>query len=511
MYKEIASKMKRVLSLILLFLLTLSVTAAQDNAGKTLTIGLNSDVFNFDPHHSGSAIVNNRVFGMVFDQLVATNPQGELEPMLATAWKNVDNTKWIFTLRPDVKFHDGTVMTAEDAAFSLNRLLFSDQESRVRAGILPYIESVEVTGDLEITVTTPKVDPLLPLRLASPYAVIVPKAYVEANDFETLQKGMVGAGPYRLVDWITGERIVLERNDEYWMGPADAEQVIIRIIPEIATRIAALQAGEVDFVTTIPPDQIESVDTTENLHVDTVPVLNYMNIWFNTNEGFITADARIRQALSLGIDRQAITDSLWEGRVRVMNDYLLPGEFGYDSERPIFEYNPEKAKELLAEAGYNNEVIEFTPPASYYTNGQIVTEVISEMWKAIGINVSYQPLDTAAWADRSVAGNNVVTLQSFGTNGDPATNGAISNWISWPGMYYKPSEEFNTLADEAASSLDSEVRLGNYRRIFEILDQDVPFAPLYQSVEFYGMRDGITWTSHPEFYINLRPGVFTID
>jgi peptide/nickel transport system substrate-binding protein len=283
------------------------------------------------------------------------------------------------------------------------------------------------------------------------------------------------------------------------------------VIPEIATRVAALQAGEVDFITTISPDQIESVDATEGIRVETVPVLNYMNIWFNTNEGFITADPRIRQALSLGIDRQTIVEALWDNRVRVMNDYLLPGEFAYDADRPAFEYNPERAMELLAEAGYNGEVIEFTPPATYYTNGQIVTDVIAEMWTAIGVNVSYQPLDTAAWADRSLAGNNVVTLQSFGTNGDPATNGAVSNWISWPGMYYTPNEEFNTLAAEAASSLDPELRAANYRRIFEILDQDVPFAPLYQSVEFYGMRENISWTSHPEFYIDLRPGMFTIN
>lgn len=505
--------MKRLLSLLLVLVFAGSVTIsfAQDDTNETLTIGINADVFNLDPHHAGSAIVNNRVFGMVFDQLVATTPDGGLAPMLATAWENVEDTRWVFTLRPDVIFHDGTVMTAEDAAFSLNRLLFSEQESRVRAGILPYIVSVEVTGELEITITTPAVDPLLPLRIASPYAAIMPQAFVEANDFETLQTGTIGAGPYRIVEWVTGERIVLERHDEYWMGLADAEQVTLRVIPEIATRIAALQAGEVDFITTIPSDQIESVDSGDDLRVDTVSVLNYMNIWFNTNEGFITANPLIRQALSLGIDRQTIAESLWDGRVRVMNDYLLPGEFAYDAERPAFEYNPERAMELLAEAGYNNEVVEFTPPASYYTNGQIVTEVIAAMWTEIGVNVSYQPLDTAAWADRSLAGQNVVTLQSFGTNGDPATNGAISNWISWPGMYYTPSEAFNTLAQEASASFDPEVRAANYRSIIAILDADVPFAPLYQSVEFYGMRENIEWTSHPEFYIDLRPGVFTIN
>jgi len=503
--------MKRVLSVLLLLVLIMSGATAQDDESETLTIGINSDVFNFDPHHSGGAIVNNRIFNMVFDQLVYTDVDGNLQPMLATEWENVDGTQWVFTLRPDVVFHDGTVMTAEDAAFSLNRLLFSENESRIRASIEPFIESVEVTGELQITLTTPAVDPLLPLRIASPYAVIMPQSHVEANDFETLQTRTIGAGPYRLVEWATGERIVLERHDDYWMGPADAEEVIIRIIPENATRIAALQSGEVDFITTVPPDQIENIETSEGLRIDTVSVLNYMNIWFNTNEGFITADPRIRRALSLGIDRQAIAEALWDGRVRVMNDYLVPGEFAYDAERPEFEYNPELAMELLEEADYDGEPIAFTPPNAYYTNGQLVTDVIAEMWSAIGVNVDYQPLDTAAWADRSLAGENVVTLQSFGASTDAALNGAISNWISWPGMYYTPNEEFNRLLVEAGSSLDPEQREANYRRIIDILDQDVPFAPLYQSVEFYGVSESISWQPHPEFYIDLRPGVFEMN
>ncbi len=503
--------MKRILAVMLLFMLALSVTAAQDDDTETLTIGINSDVFNLDPHHAGGAIVNSRVFGMVFDSLLTTDIDGNLVPALATEWENVDDTQWVFTLREGVVFHDGSVMTAEDAAFSLNRLLFSENESPIRAGILPFIESVEVTGDMEITITTPAVDPLLPRRIAGYYAVIMPQAHVEANTFEDLQSGTLGAGPYRLVEWIPGDRIVLESHADYWMGAPDVENVIIRVIPENATRIAALQSGEIDFATTISPDQIANIEATDGLRLDTTSVLNYMNIWFNTNEGFVTSDPRIRQALSLGIDRQAIADALWGSRVRVMNDYLLPGELGYDPDRPDFAYDPERAMELLAEAGYDGEVIEFTPPNAYYTNGQIVTDVIAQMWTAIGVNVDYQPLDTAAWADRSLSGSNVVTLQSFGSSGDPATNGAVFNWISWPGMYYTPSEEFNSLADEAASSLDPELREANYRRIFEILDEDVPFTPLYQSVEFYGVRDGITWGPHPQFYINLRPDVFEMN
>jgi len=503
------AKLFRSALVLLVLALMLALPAAAQDSAKTLTIGINAEVSTFDPHHVPGSIVGNRFFGMMFDSLTQTANDGSVQPMLATAWKNTGDTTWVFTLREGVQFHDGSVMTAADAAASLNRLLFSDQESFIRASFLPYITAVEATGDLELTVTTPAVDPLLPLRLASPYAAIMPAAHLEATSFEDLQLAPIGAGPYKFSEYVAGERLVLTRHDGYWGGQADAETVVLRVIPETSTRVAALRAGEVDFITTVTPDLVDQIDAEDGLRVETVPVYNYMLIYFNTNKG-PTANPLIRRALALAIDREAIVESLWSGRVRVMNDYLLPGEFSYDAERPIFAYDPEEAARLLTEAGYAGEVIEFTPPAAYYTNGALVTEVISEMWKAVGFNVEYSPLDTAAWADRSLGGNNIATLQSFGTSGDPATSSIVQTWGSWLGQYYTPSDEFNALAAEAGASLDPELRATNYNAIKAILDTDVPFTPLYQSVEFYAMRDGITFTPHQEFYIDLRPGKFAL-
>lgn len=501
----------KVLSLLLLMALLLPFVAVAQDDEKVLTIGINAEVLSYDPHHVPGAIVGNRIYHMIFDQLTDTDPQGNVEPMLATAWENTDETTWVFTLRESVVFHDGSVMTAEDAAFSLNRLLFSDQESFIRSTFLPYIASVEATGDLEVTITPPAPDPLLPLRLASPYAAIMPQAYVEAAGFDAVQTAPMGAGPYRVEEVIAGDRIVMVRHDDYWMGQADADRVVVRVIPETATRVAALRSGEVDLITTISPDLIEQIEGDAGLKVETVPVFNFMLIYFNTNAGNLTADPLIRRALSLAIDREIIAETLWDGRVRVMDDYYLPGEFGYDETRDIFAYDPDEAMRLLEEAGYAGEPLAFTPPNAYYTNGQLVTDVIASMWEAVGITVEYEPLDTAAWADRSLSGQNVATLQSFGTSGDAATSSIVQTWDSWMGQYFQPSEEYRALAAEAASSLDSELRLNNYRQIAELLDEIVPFAPLYQSVEFYGMREGITFTAHPNFYIDLRPGAFALD
>lgn len=483
--------------------------AAQDQ--RTLTIGINAEISSLDPHHVPGAIVGNRIYNTIFDSLTRTDAAGNVTPMLATAWEATDDTTWVFTLREGVTFQNGAIMTAEDAAYSLNRLLFSDQESFIRGTFLPYFESVEATGDLELTITTPAVDPLLPLRLASPNAAIMPEAYIEEIGFDAAQTQPIGAGPYRVVDFIPGDRLILEAHEDYWMGAPAADLVTFRLIPETSTRVSALRTGEIDFATTLSPDTIGQIEADPNLRIDTAPVFNFMLIYFNTNEGFITSDPLIRRALSLAIDRELIAEALWDSQVRVMNDYFLPGEFAFDENRPNFAFDPDEAIRLLAEAGYNGEPVAFTPPNAYYTNGQLVTDVINEMWQAVGINVDYEPLDTAAWADRSLSGQNVATLQSFGTAGDPATSSIVQTWDSWMGQYFQPSTEFRALAAEAGSSLDLDVRLTNYRQIADMLDEIVPFAPLYQSVEFYGVRNGIEWQPHPEFYIDLRPDVFSMD
>jgi peptide/nickel transport system substrate-binding protein len=487
------------------------LTPAFLQGAKPFTIGINADISTLDPHAAAGSIVGARFYGMVFDQLTTTDPKGALQPQLATKWV-ADNLTWKFTLRPDVKFHDGTVMTAKDVAFSLNRMLGYEPKpiaSPGRASFTPYIAKVEATGDLEVTITTKLADPLLPLRLATPIACVIPQAYAEKQGFDALQKMNIGAGPYKVVEYKTGDRMVVEAHKDYWGGAPAASQVTVRIIPEPATRLAAFLSGDVDLATTISPDSYAQLTTDKTTGI-TSEVFNWMLIYFNTKKG-ITSNVDLRKALSLGIDRQSIATSLWNGKVRVMNDYYLPGEFAYDATRPPFPFDLDAAKKALEASGYKGEELEFTPPATYYTNGRLVTDAINEMWTNLGVKVKYTPLDTSQWGQRSIGGQNIATLQSFGTQGDPGTGiAAVWNAGGWIAQYYGPDADTQKLINEAASSSDPAVRSKNYRAVAAALDRDVPIAPLYQSVEFYGLRKGITWTPNVAFYIDLRPGNFKL-
>jgi peptide/nickel transport system substrate-binding protein len=481
---------------------------AQGTPGM-FTIGINAEPGTLDPHHTAGSIVGNRYFGFVFDALTEVDTNGRLGPMLATHWQ-AEGATWRFRLRPGVAFHDGSIMSADDVVYSLERLLFSAQESAIRASFLPYVTSIRAVGPLEVEIVTPAADPLLPLRLASPNAAIMPRAATEALGFDAVQTAPIGAGPYRVVEVRGGDRTVLEAHAVYWGGVPPVAGVTLRVIPETATRVAALQSGEVDMATTLPPDLLDQVARTNGLRVDDVLLNNFMHIYFNTTTG-LTADVRIRRALSLSIDRQLLADALWAGRVRVMSDYFLPTEFGFDPARGAFRFDPEAAKAELAAAGYAGEPLRFTPPATYYTNGRLVSDAIVEMWRAVGVNVDYEPLELAAWAERSLTTQQIATLQSFGTSGDPGAGSLVQEYAnaSWIGRYYPVDDAFRALVAEAGASLDQELRYRNYRQIADILDRDVPFAPLYQSVEFYGVRDGVTWTPHQNFYLDLRPGRFT--
>jgi peptide/nickel transport system substrate-binding protein len=477
-------------------------------SARTLTIGINSTLESLDVHTAiGPNIIGARIFGLFSDSLVQTDKNGQLQPMLATEWDN-DGVAWRFKLREGVVFHDGTVMTADDVVYSIGRVLDPNnpQPSGFAQDFQRYVAKVEATGDLEVTFTTMAPDPLLPIRLDSYWAAIVPRAATEAADPATLQFTPIGAGPYKVVEFKTDDRIVLERHSEYWGGTPAAGQVIVRFVPETATRIAALQAGDVDLITQVPVDQIGVIDGTSGVHSLSALVRNYLTVNMNAVKG-PTADVNVRRALALAIDRELIVDTLWEGRSRAMNDYLLPGIFGYDPDRPVFKYDPDAARAALEASSYSGEKINFQTTAGYYPNDDPVMTAIAQMWQDIGASVNYEPLEGSAFLDLYFAGEVMTNLQSRGTTGGDALF-IFDDWAPgslWVPAYYQPPEEYTRLLEETAQSLDQDQRYADFRRMAEIFDNDVPFTPLYQTIDVFGAREDVVWEPGPTFIIDLRP------
>ena len=234
-----------------------SAALAQTTQKRELVVGQGGDISKFDPHFSTSSN-DIRISFNIFDNLVARWPDGKLHPALATDWKLTAPTAWTFRIRQGVKWHNGDPFSAADAKFSLERTWDPAVKTRVST-VFTTIDRVEAPNATTLVIHTKKPDPLLPARLAFYGGQIVPQKYVSAVGGDAFNAKPVGTGPVKFASWTKDDRIVLEANADYWGGKPDFDRMIVRAVPEMAPRVAALLKGEVDMITQLPPDQGERV------------------------------------------------------------------------------------------------------------------------------------------------------------------------------------------------------------------------------------------------------------
>jgi len=486
--------------------------AAQSSERPTLKVGLALITESIDPHldfrNQRSLVTYSLVEGLTArDFLTADTPGtgGTIVPSLATAWNRVDDLTLEFTLREGVLFHDGTTMTAEDVKFSLDLVLTEHAGDYPGAkSALGPIMSVEVVDPLTIRIVTSNPDPILEKRLASYAGAIIPKAAFESIGIEGFGLKPIGTGPYKVVEYRPDDALILESHDGYWGGLPPAARIEFRIIPETAAQIAALLSGDVDMINNIPPDQIATLESDPGIVVSGIPIANMRTIAFNTRLP-VMADKRLRQALSLAIDRQLIIDTIWGGRA------LLPHSYQFDNWGPLFNpdrsapaYDPDRARELITEAGYDGSTISLWLPIDTYTLGDEVTAAVIEMWKAVGINAEQQNMTLAEYYDDI---DKKPAIQGSG-------NDEFANPDSWYIRYGKNSPfdvyfwtptdaSFDELGQEARSSLDPQTRYADYQAMLDIYDDEVPSTPLYIPAEFYALRSGINWTPYSFYYLDF--------
>jgi peptide/nickel transport system substrate-binding protein len=451
--------------------------------------------------------VGVRLLYVIFDTLIRRDffDGNKLVPSLATSWKRLDDLTLELKLRDNVLFHDGSKMTSEDVKFTFNRILSQDQGGEAR-GYFLVIDKVDAPDPLTVTIKTKAPDPLLEQRLASYGSWIIPKAALEKVGNDKFIQAPVGTGPYKVNEWKRDSQLVLDVHDKYWDAAPAAKRITFRLIPETATRISALLSGEVDIITNVPPDQVETIEGNNGTYVKAIPLSNIHVLRYDTRFPAM-ADKRIRQAMNLAIDRESMVKNLWRGKATVPKGFQFEGEFGFNPDRKAPEYNPDKAKALLKDAGYNGGDLTFRTSVAYYSNGRPAAEAIVDMWKKVGLNAKIEVLEQAAITEMTNAGTQVITNWSAtSTLGDP--DGYL--WRNWGPEnttqqkgYWKP-EEFNKLGQEARSILDQTKRAANYQRMIDIFEDDAPGTVLYVPLESYGFKKGIEWTPYPIYYFDPR-------
>ncbi|MET0852055.1 MAG: ABC transporter substrate-binding protein, partial [Candidatus Rokuibacteriota bacterium] len=345
---------------------------AQSTQKRELVVGQGGDIAYLDPHLSTSSN-DIRVSFNLYDNLTSRRPDGKLAPGLATEWKLQGQTAWVFKLRSGVRWHNGDPFTSADAKFSIERTLDTSLKGNRVSTVLTTVERVEAPDPATVIVHTKKPDPLLPARLGFYGGQMVPKKYIEGVTAETFNLKPVGTGPVRFVSWTKDDRVVLEANGDYWGGKPDFDRLIIRAVPEMAPRVAALIKGEVDIVTQLPPDQGERVKANASTTVAGALYGGLYVLAVNSKRPPLD-NPLVKQALSLAIDREAIVKELWRGRGIVPSGPIAKGDNHFDASLPGLAYNPGEARDRLKKAGYKNEEVFIETTVAYVAQDKAMSD-----------------------------------------------------------------------------------------------------------------------------------------
>ncbi|BCV25682.1 ABC transporter substrate-binding protein [Gelria sp. Kuro-4] len=416
-------------------------------------------------------------------------------PGLAVEWKAVDSTTWELKLRPNVKFHSGDAFSAEDAAFSIKRIIDPAYKSQI-AGNFATIKDAQAVDPLTLRIITSGPDPILPKRLTR--LDIVSKNYVTANP-DKAAVAPVGTGPYKFVAWNRGSDITLERFDGFW-GPQPAiTEVKYRFIQEGSTRLAALKAGEIDLAVNLLPEYVNQAPK-----VVTSPGIEISFLRFNTLRGPMT-NPLLRQAANLAIDREALARDLFLGYALPAYQMGKEGYFGFNKRLPPIPHDLEKAKALLKQAGYKGEPIELVSERGRWLKDGELTEAVAAMLSEVGFNIKIKFLSWQEWLDTlfnvekapaiifSCNGNELFDFDRFFSA--CIQTGAPQSAMSVPAIDQK--------IVAARTEMDPAKRQALYEELIQAV-YDYNFgAPLLNLKDIYGLAKHLEWTPREDSRITV--------
>ncbi|MBI3326405.1 MAG: hypothetical protein HYZ81_06860 [Nitrospinae bacterium] len=492
----------------LLVALVLVCTLASWASARDLVIGQGTDVSHLDPHYSTSASDVNVYFNL-YDNLVLRDETLNLMPGLATVWKLIDEKTWQFKLREGVVFHNGDPFTAEDVKFSLERAVAENPRTSVYAA-LNTLECVDILDTHTVNLVTTQPDPLLPTRLSYYGGMMLPKEYFEKVGMEGFGKAPVGTGSLKFVEWKKNERLVFEAHQRYWRPPLPYEKIIYKPYPETAARIAALLAGEVDFITAVPPDQVQVIEKSGTAKVAGAIYAGFYSYTLNVKTPPLD-NKLVRQALHYAIDRQSIVKNLWRGRGVVPNDaYPNMDKLGYDTSKPPFEYDPKKAKDLLTKAGYKGEEVLIESAVGYLANDKQLTETLAAMFQDVGVNAKVQVLEYSVRAQQ-------LRQKAFQGMflGDPTSTLLDPDGMWWrlmqPGglIDYWRHPEWDRLMGEARFLQDPKKRDANYKQAAKLFLEEVPVLIILQPEKTFALQKDLHWKARSDEIVvvyDIKPG-----
>lgn len=488
---------KLIVLVVLLFIAGLAFAQADPNA--TMTIARVEETETMDPQNT-TTISSIEIYNMVYDTLVALDNDMVPQPGLATWEVSEDGLTYTFTLQEGASFHSGNPLTASDVKYTLDRWL-ANETSPTRYTV-EAITDVEVVDDRTVSIHLDEPYVLLLTALAAPYASILDEEFTEAqgDNYGTSPETTDGSGPYQLTDWIRQDRITLTRYDDYsWgpstvdnEGPAHFREVIWRIIPEDSTRIAELEAGNVDFTANVPELEVELLEASPDVNVIRYIDPNTTFIGFKTGKEPLD-EVEVRRAINHAINREELVFGAFAGlAVPAYNPVspLLPFH-AEDVTEAGYRYDPERAKQLLAEAGWTDtngdgfvekdgETMDLLFMYSPLTFTENLIPLVQEQLAAVGIQVTPRQLEWTAYLEALRAGEHEMMLMSVRYANE---DGILYFYFNSeqrpaPNRFDFVDEQVDESLDIGRTSLDEDERSQAYANIQERVVDAAVFAPL---------------------------------
>lgn len=480
-----------------------------------LTIGYAQAPTSIDPHFHNSG--NNSAFARhVFDPLII-NENG-LKPGLAESWKALSDTEWEIKLRQGVSFHDGSPFTAADVAFTIERLPNVPDSPSSFAASVQAIESIEIVDDFTLRLKTAAPSPILPHNLSEFVIVSDEVGSGAATADYTTGEAMVGTGPFRFVSSRASELYELARNDQYWGGAAPWETVAIRVIESPPARVAALLSGDVDLIERVPAKDVPRLEGDDATATFAGPTNRVVFVSLDVEREAVQADYardtsgealetnpmldhRVRQALSMAIPREALIERALGGDGIMTSNLVPPGFFGYDENIPMPAYDPDGARALLAEAGFEDGFqITFHASTDRIAYAPEVVQVLAQVWTRIGVETELETMPHSVYIPKTNDFEYAYMLHSWGTSSDAGyTLNGIAVTRDKPngkgpsnrGRY--SNAKVDALVAEAQMTLDPERREALLHEAMGIVIGDHGIIPLYAQKATWGVRSDIAY------------------
>ena len=499
---------------------------------REVSIGLQAAITSIDPHYHNLS-PNNSLLLHVFEPLVKRDENQKLVPGLAVSWKALDDLTWEFKLRKNVRFHDGSPFTAADVVYTLQRVPNVPNSPSSFATFTKPIVDVKVVDSHTIVFKTAAPHVLLPSDMGSVYIVSKLHGEKAATADYNSGKAAIGTGPYKFAEYVPNQRVVLKANYGYWGGEEPWDKVTFKILTNSAARVAALLSGDVQMIETVPTSDIAKLSQDKKYalsdKVSNRVIYVHLHQWSDAAPPFVTAkdgkpldknpfkDARVRKALSMAINREAIADRIMEKKA-VPAAQLLPDFFpGTSKKLKPARHDPEGAKKLLAEAGYpNGFAMTIHGPNNRYINDAAICQAIAQFYSRGGIDAKVETMPSSVYFTRATKGELGYMVLGWGTESgeqgsslrsllathDPAKGMGVTN----RGRYSNPA--FDKMVSEALVTMDDRKREAMVQQAAEVVMNDTGLIPIHYEVSTWATARNMKYTARTDQYtlaMGLKP------